>query len=81
MKTALVVASVLFLTGCETLPRHITITERNIEAAGFHIGNIGAASTQIEISEGDDPMRSCVVIAIAQKGKVLRVQSPACQKD
>lgn len=69
------------MTGCATSSRYITIEERVIDAGS--LAPLVANATELTVREGDKAMRTCVSIEISQKGRVMRVRTPACelQKD
>ena len=69
------------MTGCATSDRYITIEERVIDAGS--LAPLVANATELTVREGDKAMRTCVSIEISQKGRVMRVRTPACelQKD
>ena len=69
------------MTGCATSDRYITIEERVIDAGS--LAPLVANATELTVREGDKAMRTCVSIGISQKGRVMRVRTPACelQKD
>lgn len=71
----------LLVTGCTKSVRFITIEERVIDAGS--LAPLVANATELTVREGDKPMRTCVSIGITQKGRVMRVRTPACdlQKD
>jgi hypothetical protein len=78
MKAAAVLALVVLATGCTpATDRFITIEERGIDAGA--LSPVFANIKSLTVREGEKPMRSCVAITIAQKGRTVAVQTPACE--